>query len=197
MKRILQAGAAAVALLAAGCDERDVSQPNFEYAPDMVSSVAYDAFAPNPNTKDGKTLLLPAKGTIPRNHVPLHYGPGPEEATRAAAGLRNPYPASPEVAARGEVAFLRYCSHCHGTGGLGDGPVTARFPRPPSLLADHAKGLPDGQLFHIITHGQGLMPAHGSQVAPEDRWKIVHHLRSLQNPPQTSQAPAAVTKDTP
>lgn len=184
MKRILW-GAAAVALLGA-CDERDVSKPNFEYAPDMVSSVAYDAFAPNPNTPDGKTLMLPAKGSIPRNYQPFHYGPGPEEATRAARELTNPYPASAEASERGKVAFLRYCSHCHGTGGLGDGPVTSRFPRPPSLLADHAKGLADGQVFHIITHGQGLMPAHGSQVSPEDRWKIVHHLRAMQNPPQTA-----------
>jgi len=197
VKRILPAGLAAVALLAAGCDERDVSQPNLDYAPDMVDSVAYDAFAPNPNTPDGKTLLLPAKGTIPRNYQPLHYGPGPEEATRAAAGLTNPYPASPEVVARGKVAYERYCDHCHGGGGLGDGPVTVRFPRPPSLLADHARGLKDGQLFHIITHGQGLMPAHGSQVAAEDRWKIVHHLRALQNPPQTAQAPAAAQQETP
>lgn len=188
MKRILQ-GVAVVALLAAGCDERDVSKRNFEYAPDMVGSVPYDAFAPNPNTPDGKTLMLPAQGTIPRGHVPLHYGAGPEEAARAASELANPYPASPEVTERGQVAFLRYCGPCHGAGGLGDGPVTVRFPRPPSLLADHAKGLKDGQIFHIITHGQGLMPGHGSQVSPEDRWKIVHHIRALQNPPQTAQAP--------
>lgn len=187
MKRILRGGTAAVALLAAGCDERDVSKPNFEYSPDMVGSVAYEAFAPNPNTPDGKTLMLPAKGTIARNQVPLHYGPGPEEAARAAAELTNPYPASPEALERGQVAYLRYCDHCHGAGGLGDGPVVQRFPTPPSLLADHARGLKDGQLFHIITHGQGLMPAHGSQVAPEDRWKLVHHLRSLQNPARTAQ----------
>ncbi|XXF79907.1 cytochrome c [Myxococcaceae bacterium GXIMD 01537] len=196
MKRILWSGAA-VALLAVGCDERDVSQPNLEYAPDMVSSVAYDAFAPNPNTPDGKTLLLPAPGAIARNHQPLHFQAGPDEAARAGRELKNPYPASPEVLARGQLTFQRYCSHCHGAGGLGDGPVTVRFPRPPSLLADHAKGLPDGQLFHVITHGQGLMPAHGSQVAPEDRWKIVHHLRVLQNPPQTAQAPASAQKETP
>lgn len=187
MKRTWMGGAAAVALLAAGCDERDVSKPNFEYSPDMASSVAYEAFTPNPNTPDGKTLMLPAKGSIPRNHVPLHFGPGAEEATRAAAELSNPYPASPEAMERGKVAFVRYCSPCHGSGGLGDGPVVQRFPMPPSLLADHAKGLKDGQLFHIITHGQGLMPAHGPQVAPEDRWKIVHHIRALQNPAQTAQ----------
>jgi mono/diheme cytochrome c family protein len=183
MKRAL--GSAAALLVFAGC-EQDVSKPNYEYAPDMVSSVAYDSFAPNPNTKDGKTLLSPAPGSVPRGYKPLHLTAGPEEAARAGRELKNPYPASPELLARGHVAFTRYCSPCHGTGGLGDGLVTARFPIPPSLLADHAKGLPDGQIFHIITYGQGLMPAHGSQVAPEDRWKIVHFVRSLQNPPTTA-----------
>lgn len=191
MKRAL---GIAAALLAAGC-EQDVSKPNYEYSPDMVSSVAYESFAPNPNTPDGKTLMKPVSGTVPRGFKPLHLSSGPEEAARAGRELKNPYLASAEVLARGQVAFTRYCSPCHGTGGLGDGLVTARFPIPPSLLAEHAQGLPDGQIFHIITYGQGLMPAHGSQVQPEDRWKIVHYIRSLQHPPQT--ATTAVSKEMP
>ncbi|MCP3098931.1 cytochrome c [Myxococcus sp. K15C18031901] len=184
------AGVVVVGLALAGC-EQDETKPNYEYAPDMVSSVPYDSFSPNPNTPDGKTLLVPAKGTVPRGFQPLHLAAGPEEAERAGAQLKNPYPASPEVVARGRTAFQRYCSPCHGSEGLGDGTVTARFPVPPSLVAEHARGLPDGRIFHIITHGQGLMPAHGSQVAPEDRWKVVHYLRTLQDPARTAR------KDTP
>ncbi|WP_224242797.1 c-type cytochrome [Hyalangium gracile] len=187
MKRAL--GCAAVALLATSC-EQDVSKPNYEYSPDMVGAVAYESFSPNPVTKDGRTLMLPAPGSLARSQMPHHFKAGPEEAARAGRELKNPYPASPEVLARGKMAFARYCSPCHGSGGLGDGLVTARFPSPPSLLADHARGLPDGQLFHIVTHGQGLMPAHGSQVMPEDRWKIVHFIRSLQNPQQTARQEA-------
>lgn len=185
MKRLLAGVGVCAAALQMGC-ERDVGQPNLQYAPDMYSSVPYDSFAPNPNTRDGKTLMAPAPGSIPRGYSPVHYGPGPQEATRASVELKNPFEASDAVLTRGKVAFNRYCSHCHGTGGLGDGLVTARFPRPPSLLADHAKGLADGQIFHIITYGQGLMPAHGPQVAQEDRWKIVHYIRSLQNPERTA-----------
>ena len=47
MKRVL--GSTVVALLATGC-EQDVSKPNYEYMPDMVSSVAYDSFAPRTPT---------------------------------------------------------------------------------------------------------------------------------------------------
>jgi hypothetical protein len=71
--------------------------------------------------------------------------------------------------------------------------VVPRFPQPPSLVADHAKGLPDGQLFHIISRGQGLMPSHAAQVLPADRWKVIQYLRSLQAQASasTSTAPGA------
>ena len=168
-----------------GCDD-DPGRPNFEYMPDMVDSVAYDSFDPNPNTPDGRTLMKPPAGTVPRGYQPLHFGPGPQEAARAARELSNPLPDTEVVRARGEVAFQRWCSPCHGHEGLGDGLVARKFPRPPGLGADHARGLPDGQIFHIITFGQGLMPSYAQQITPSDRWKLVRFVRRLQ-----SGAPAA------
>lgn len=38
----------------------------------------------------------------------------------------------------------------------------------------------DGQLFHIITYGQGNMPPYAVQVTQDDRWKIIAYIRSLQ-----------------
>jgi mono/diheme cytochrome c family protein len=178
MKRLLGA-AAALGCLALGCDS-DPIQPRREFLPDMVDSVPYDSFDPNPNTRDGKTLIAPPPGTVARGVTPFHYGATPAEAERAGRELHSPVPASPEALARGQAAFLAYCAHCHGPGGLGDGPVIPRFPMPPSLVAERARSLPDGRLFHLITRGQGLMPAHGAQVVPADRWKIILHLRALQ-----------------
>ncbi|MFN7132978.1 MAG: c-type cytochrome, partial [Myxococcales bacterium] len=147
-----------------------------------VDSVPYDAFAPNPVTRDGKTLMPPPKGSIARGQQVLHYGPGPDEAARAGRELSNPVPRSEAALARGGDVYASMCSHCHGPGGLGDGKVIPAFPTPPSLLAEHAKALPDGHLFHVISRGQGVMPAHAAQVQPEDRWKVIHYLRSLQAP---------------
>ena len=67
----------AVPLSAAGCDADPAPSTNLEYMPDMVASVAYDSFAPNPVTRDGRTLMAPPAGTIPRGYRPLHFGPGP------------------------------------------------------------------------------------------------------------------------
>ncbi len=189
-----------VALLAgplgAGCEEDPAPETNLEYMPDMVASVAYDSFAPNPNTRDGRTLMAPPAGTIPRGYQPLHFVAGPAEATRAGRELTNPVPDCDAARQRGGVGFQRWCSPCHGHEGLGDGLVALRFPRPPSLVAPHAKGLPDGQIFHIVTFGQGLMPPYGQQIVQEDRWKIARYVRQLQaSAGALAQPPvAAVTK---
>ena len=185
------------ALLLASCD--DESKTNFEYMPDMVSSIAYDAYARNPNTADGRTLMKPPVGTVPRGYTPVLYGPGPDEAARAGRELTNPWPDTELTRRRGEVAFQRWCAPCHGKEGAGDGPVTRKFPRPPSLTAPHARGLADGQLFHVITFGQGVMPAYGQAVMAEDRWKIVRALRALQatSTPAVAVPAAALPASTP
>jgi len=164
--------------LASCADES--TEPNFEYMPDMVSSAAVESFSASAVTADGRAMMAPPPGTVPRGYEPVHYGPGPEEAARAGRELANPIPDVDAARRRGEIAFRRWCSPCHGPEGLGDGLVARKFPRPPSLVADHARGLPDGQIFHVMTFGQGVMPSYAQQVLAEDRWKIVRHLRQMQ-----------------
>lgn len=179
MNKALCAACAACAWLLAGCDE-DPTRPRREFVPEMVDSVAYDSFDQNPVTADGKTLMAPAPGSVPRELLPFHYGPGPEEAARAGRELVNPLAADKASLAAGERAYRSFCFPCHGRAGQGDGPVIPRFPAPPSLTAARARELPDGQLFHIISRGQGLMPSHAVQVPAEDRWRLVLFIRALQ-----------------
>lgn len=40
--------------------------------------------------------------------------------------------------------------------------------------------VPVGYIFEVITRGYGAMPAHASQVKPEDRWRIAAYVRALQ-----------------
>ncbi len=161
---------------------RDLSQPNSDFLPGMAEPVSYGAFAPNPNFPDGKTLREPAPGTIARGHLPLHYRPTPEDAVRAGQELHSPFRADDAaVRERGATVFANYCQVCHGPQGLGDGPVTRRgVPPPPSFLTGKSKDMKDGQLFHILTYGQGNMPSYASQLSREDRWHAIVHVRSLQ-----------------
>jgi mono/diheme cytochrome c family protein len=146
-----------VALVAANFGLSDnPTRRNWEAMPEMVRTIAYKSFTPNPNFADGKTLQLPPEGTVPRD--------------------------TPQVTARpGVVVYQIYCQPCHGGSGKGDGPVAMRgFPPPPSLLAEHALLLTDDQIFDIVSRGQKNMPSYAVQVPPQDRRAAISYIRSLQ-----------------
>lgn len=161
---------------------RDYTNRNQEFLPGMVESVPYDAQAENQNFTDGKTLQPPSEGTVAQNYFPLHYKATPEDAKRAGEELVNPIVDTLEKEIeRGTTVFANMCSPCHGAGGLGDGNVIKKgYPPPPSLLAEKAMNMKDGQMFHILTYGQNNMPSLTGQVQRMDRWRVVSYVRSLQ-----------------
>jgi len=161
------------------------SEPNREFMPEMVRTPRYNAYSANPNFPDGKTLQRPEPRTIPRGYLPAHFVATPEDAIRAGDTLENPLPANDAVAlSRGKNVFVNFCVPCHGIAGKGDGLVVQRgYPAPPSLLADDARKIKDGQIFHILTYGQKNMPSYAGQLSREDRWKVILYVRSLENQP--------------
>ncbi len=158
------------------------AQPNREFIPEMVRTPRYNAYSANPNFADGKTLQTPVAGTIPRGYLPLHFSPTPEDAVRAGNTLLSPlHIDDAQVISRGKVVFANFCSPCHGATAKGDGLVVQRgYPAPPSLYAENARKMKDGQIFHILTYGQKNMPAYASQLSQEDRWSVIAFVRSLQ-----------------
>ena len=158
------------------------ARPNFEFLPQMAHAPRYNAFSPNPNFQNGATLQRPEPGTIPRESMPLHYESTPQDALRAGEELQSPVgPENQRSRHRGAFVFANYCAVCHGEGGAGNGPVAQRgYPPPPSLLAEHALKMKDGQLFHILTYGQNNMPSYASQLSRDDRWNAIIHVHSLQ-----------------
>ena len=162
--------------------EPDPTRRNFNVLPGMVTSVAAESFTADSVLAGGVTMQTPPAGTIPHQRLPLRYGVTPEEAQRAGQELVSRFSADDLGAVeRGEFVFMTYCEVCHGASGQGDGPVAKRgFPPPASLLAANARNIGDGRIFHIITHGQGNMPAHGAQIEPDDRWKVILWVRQMQ-----------------
>ncbi len=162
--------------------KREYTSRNSEILPGMLVSVPYDAQSANGNFADGKTLRTPVENTVPKEFIPLHYRPTPEDALVAGQELFNPI-SDTGIAdmQRGEKIFSTFCTPCHGVAGLGDGTVVRKgFPPPPSLLAAKAMNLKEGQMFHILTYGQGNMPSLSSQVSRLDRWRVTAFVRSLQ-----------------
>jgi mono/diheme cytochrome c family protein len=165
-----------------GCD-RPRTDTGWDYFPDMFYSTAYETYTRNPNFKDGMTERVPVEGTVPRDFTPFHYTVDPESRILAGKELVNPFTAGPENLARGKEVFSTFCLVCHGADGKGDGQLysSGLYPLQPHDLTDsETVNLKDGELFHTITLGFGSMGAHGTQIRPDDRWKLVLYVRDLQ-----------------
>jgi cytochrome c551/c552 len=183
---ILLAGALAFVLLLLAAMHTNPNKRNHYWLQGMDESPAPADFSDNPNFANGQTLQMPPDGTLAQGEQRYPYAGGMDEAIRAGKALKNPLdPNDPQVLLRGKILFERNCMPCHGVAGRGDGLVTAArraggFPPPPSLLAAHAKGLPDGYIYNYISRGGILMPSYGAQINPQERWKVVSWVRHMQ-----------------
>lgn len=157
------------------------NNPGWEYFDDMVKSPAYETYTENPNFKDGKTLQPTVEGTVPRGFIKYPYEKTDSDRVIAGLTLVNPLEATPENIERGKKVYTIYCSNCHGINGDGQGNLftSGKFQYPPgNLLTEKVRTIPDGEIYHVITVGWGIMAAHGSQVQPDDRWKVVLYIRN-------------------
>jgi mono/diheme cytochrome c family protein len=137
-------------------------------------------------------MRIPPANTVKRTS----NGWLPYRAANDTVGLRlsnkliNPLDSTEAVIASGKALFEMYCKHCHGAKGAGDGKVASgvtidgvehsAYPGVANLKGDAYLNITEGHIFHVITYGKGLMGAHGSQVSPEDRWKIAKYVKTLQ-----------------
>lgn len=148
----------------------------------------------NPNNEYEQNVRIPVKGTVRRtSDQMLSYAPSQEtggggmlpyrlgvDQLEAAASVPNPLPDSDEILKEGKRLYELYCDHCHGAGGKGDGSLSEVVLGIPSYSSPAKRNLTEGHVYHVITHGKGLMGAHGSQIGEEKRWMIVKYVKQLQ-----------------
>lgn len=176
---------AVLGLLALVSCDRTRSSTGWDYMPDMYYSNAYESYTANPNFEDGLTMRVPVEGTVPRHMEPFPWEKTEEDMLAAGKALINPLESTAENLARGKEAYDIFCISCHGEKGDGQGFLftSDRYPYPPAnLISEEVSGHSDGEFYHAITVGYGIMGAHGNMIRPDDRWKIILHLReNLQN----------------
>ncbi len=179
---IAAAIAAVLVLLLDQLVSADLTQRNHEIFTEMMYSKAGEPFARNEALPGRRTQQPLVEGTIVRGQMPLGFAAGAEEALRAGRELMSPIATDDrQVRDRGAELYAIYCTVCHDAGGNGKGPVVLRSKlSPPSLLASRAMGMPDGELFHVLTYGQGNMASHAAQLTEEERWQVITHVRTLQ-----------------
>jgi mono/diheme cytochrome c family protein len=172
---VAASGLAIVAVRASATPERR----GLEYMPDMGRSLPYDSFAPNPVTRDGKTLLAPVAGTVPRGVTPFRYLATTDDALRAGRELRMPIARSAGTLERGRALYETFCFVCHGERGQGDGPLVPRIPNPPAYTSPRVRTMAPGQIFHVISRGSGRMPSYAAQIPYDERWLVVLYVMEL------------------
>ena len=189
---------AIVASCAAGVDDTGL-----EYAPQMYHSTPYEPltqiqnedagswldsndedghgefYNSNPYNQFKMNMREPVANTVRRGQMlPTRLG---KDDLEIAAAIESPYPADDEsVVKQGKVLYDSYCKHCHGEKGNADGLVADRYAGVANLNGAAYLEITEGHIFHVITYGKGLMGAHGSQVSPEDRWRIARYVKELQ-----------------
>ena len=144
----------------------------------------------------------PPSLSSPPDSVPISGGEV-DFAFPDAGDVTSPFPSSQATIQRGAELFSVNCSVCHGTGGQGDGPMQTRLEESgysgtvANLTTGATPNRPDGEVFFIITHGwvatlmgmgmsedaasQFLMPPFKKLTSEDDRWMIVHYLRSIES----------------
>ena len=147
-------------------------------------------FNSNKYNPHAMNMREPAPNTVKRNSrgwLPYRIG---KDSLEYAATIKNPLDSSAAILAEGKALYAVYCNHCHGPKGQGDGKVAqgvtvdgvdkGAVAGVANLTGDAYVNITEGHIFHVITWGKGLMMAHGSQVSPEDRWKIARYVKTLQ-----------------
>lgn len=104
----------------------------------------------------------------------------PPLTEQQAETLRNPVAPGPRAAEAGRNLFEIHCAPCHGAAGRGDGPVGAKMSRPADLQAPKYAQAADGFFYYVIRNGARMMPPMREAVKPQERWLIIHYLRTLQ-----------------
>lgn len=212
---ILPAALGTVLLASCGGDP---NSPGIEYMPDMYRSPAVEAYVDYGQDpyyfadsvvlaeRNTQSARLPAEGTIPfaddeakaAFNFPYPYANTPEDYERAGLEVHSPIPMTKETVEQGKVIYGKFCVHCHGETGDGQGSVVTKGGHPPpNAYNGPLKTLPEGKMFHTITYGKGMMGSHASQLSKEERWLVIQYVKLLQNDgkmPGESAAAADSTK---
>ncbi len=196
-------------ILLASC-KKDPNNTGIEYAPEMYHSRAYEPLSQvtdknhaeynsNPINPYGMNMRKPVAGTIKVAKYTANFGNVMAEnvvsyhINKDSFELSGKYVKSiykksgaytvdsTALLADGKVLYERFCQHCHGETGQGDGAVGKVYKGVPSYSKGRVKLDTEGHIFHTITFGRNRMWSHASQISVEDRWKIVCYVQTLQN----------------
>lgn len=194
----------AILLAISSCQQPGGNTTGSEFMPDMAHSIAYEA-----NTYTYYSLntwgsedeyykyaqnRLPVNGTVARSskssstlNPSYTYGDSDSERERATADIiENPYKITDAGLSVGKNLYNINCAICHGEKADGNGYLVRDdggvYPVQPAILtSDEFVSASNGRYYHSIMHGKNLMGAYKDKLSYEERWQVIHYIRSLQS----------------
>lgn len=118
--------------------------------------------------------------------MPYYYTNTEADRTRAIAEIiNNPYPITDSGISKGKALYTIYCATCHGEKGDGAGYLLrddgGKYPvQPANLMLDTFITASNGRFYHSIMFGLNLMGPYADKLSYEERWQVIHYIRSLQ-----------------
>ncbi len=116
---------------------------------------------------------------MPAGTIPISGGAEVLKASKPA-DLRNPLANDQKTLDAGKIAYAYFCIHCHGQKFDGNGTVGQSFaPLPTDLKGAYVRQQSDGDLFYKISFGYKRHPPLSTTVSEQDRWAVLHYIRSI------------------
>jgi mono/diheme cytochrome c family protein len=169
---------------------RDKRSTGLEYARNMYDPIAYNQDQPNKNFANGATAQTPPPNTDPIGFVKFEYA-NTKEGYETSSAVVNPLLLTKQYLVEGKHLYTVFCNPCHGEKGDGQGHIVklekgiSGVPAYYGADAVSSRGgamatMPAGKIYHTIVYGLNAMGSYGSQLTPNERWKVVLYVQQLQ-----------------
>lgn len=136
---------------------------------------------------------LNAQATTVNGHVGFYYADNEDERLRAIAEIKsNPFPITSKGLEIGKELYTINCAICHGDAGDGAGYLVrdpnpaagdpgGKYPAAPAnFLLDDLINSSNGRYYFSIIYGKNVMGGYADKLSFEERWQVIHYIRSLQ-----------------
>ncbi len=90
---------------------------------------------------------------------------------------------TPELVAKGQADYARYCASCHGAKGEGDGPAAKSLkPKPRNFVSEPLKNPKVSGVYETVSNGvKGTAMIPFKHLSDEDRWALSYYVLSLKD----------------
>jgi hypothetical protein len=185
-------------------------KPPLEVFPDMDRQAKYKPQAENDFFTDRRNDRLPPAHTVRRGDAldrgavfsadfdgsvtgddAFRLGKNPD----GSHVERIPVPVDHAFIELGREKYGIFCAVCHGAAGDGNGVTKSYGILATSYHDDRLRGVPDGEIYDVISNGKGLMYGLKDRLSPEERWAVVLYLRALQRSQNASAGDLPPGKD--